>query len=129
LSQSQYFNIKHQNIAMNTPSTTASTVPTELHPPMDKLILALAAPVRWQILGELSAGEPLMVKELAERLNCSPTLISKHMAVLRRAGLVQVGRAGVYLIPPQFVRSTTERHVDFGHCLLRLPGANPPPAA
>jgi DNA-binding transcriptional ArsR family regulator len=129
LSQSQYFSKKHQNIAMNTPSTTASTVPTELHPPIDKLISALAAPVRWQILGELSAGEPLMVKELGERLNCSPTLISKHMAVLRRAGLVQVGRAGVYLIPPQFVRSTAERHVDFGHCLLRLPGANPPPSA
>ena len=114
---------------MNTPSATASTLPPELHPPLDKLIAALAAPVRWGILGELTAGEPLMVKELAERLNCTPTLISKHIAVLRRLGLVRVGRAGVYFIPPQFVRSTAERHVDFGHCLLRLPGATPPPSA
>ena len=103
---------------MNTP--IASTVMRELHPPLDKVIAAIGTPVRWGILGELSAGEPLMVKEIAERLKCSPTLISKHMAVLRRAGMVAVGRAGVYFIPQHFVMSTAERHVDFGHCVLRL---------
>jgi len=108
---------------MNTLSNSASSVPSELHPPLDKFIAAIGAQVRWGILGELSAGEPLMVKEIAERLKCSPTLISKHMAVLRRAGMVTVGRAGVYLIPPHFPISTAARHVDFGHCLLRLPGA------
>jgi DNA-binding transcriptional ArsR family regulator len=108
----------------NTPSNTASTVPREMHPPIDKLIAAVGAPVRWGILGELSAGESLMVKEIAGRLKCSPTLVSKHMAVLRKAGMVTVGRAGVYLIPPHFVINTAERHVDYGHCLLRLPGAN-----
>ena len=85
--------------------------------------------MRWGILGELSAGEPLMVVEIAERLKCSPTLISKHMAVLRKAGMVASNRAGQYCIPPHFVMSTAERHVDFGHCLLRLPGATPPPSA
>lgn len=113
---------------MNTPNTlsnSASTVPAALHPPMDKLIAAVGTPVRWGILGELAAGEPLMVKEIAERLKCSPALVSKHMAVLRKAGMVTVGRAGVYLIPPHFAMNTAERHVDFGHCLLRLPGANP----
>ena len=110
---------------MNTLSNSASTVPAALHPPLDKFIAAIGARVRWGILGELSAGEPLMVKEIAEWLKCSPTLISKHMAVLRRAGMVTVGRAGVYLIPPHFPISTADRHVDFGHGLLRLPGTTP----
>lgn len=48
------------------------------------------------------------------------------MAVLRRAGLVTVGRAGVYLIPAAYLKSTGERHVDYGHCLLRLPGGTAP---
>jgi biotin operon repressor len=65
-----------------------------------------------------------MVVEIAERLNCSPTLVSKHMAVLRKAGMVSSNRAGQYCIPSHFVMNTAERHVDFGHCLLRLPGAN-----
>jgi DNA-binding transcriptional ArsR family regulator len=110
---------------MNTPSNTASTVPRELHPPRDKIIFAIGTPVRWGILGELSAGEPLMVVEIAERLKCSPTLISKHMAVLRKAGMVASNRAGQYRIPPHFVMSTAERHVDFGHCLLRLAETGP----
>jgi DNA-binding transcriptional ArsR family regulator len=110
---------------MNTPSNTASTVLRELHPPLNQVIAAIGTPVRWGILGELSAGEPLMVVEIAERLKCSPTLVSKHMAVLRKAGMVSSNRAGQYRIPPHFVMNPAERHVDFGHCLLRLPGANP----
>jgi biotin operon repressor len=64
-----------------------------------------------------------MVKEIAERLKCSAALVSKHMAVLKEAGLVEVGRAGMYQIPPHFVVSPQERHVDYGHCLIRLTGA------
>jgi DNA-binding transcriptional ArsR family regulator len=110
---------------MNTLTNSASTVPSALHPPLNKFIHAISSPVRWVILGELSAGEPLMVKELAGRLKCSSSLVSKHLAVLREAGMVTVGRAGVYLIPPHFAISTADRHVDFGHGLLRLPGATP----
>jgi DNA-binding transcriptional ArsR family regulator len=110
---------------MNRPSNTASTVPTELHPPRNKVIFAISTPLRWNILGELSAGEPLMVVEIAERLKCSPSLVSKHIAVLRKTGMVTSNRAGQYRIPPAFVMSTAERHVDFGHCLLRLADANP----
>ncbi len=108
---------------MNTLSNSASTVPPELHPPLGKFIAAAGSPLRWKILGELAAGEPLMVKEIAERLKCSSSLVSKHLAVLRRAGMVMVGHAGVYLIPPHFPIATAARHVDFGHGLLRLPGA------
>jgi DNA-binding transcriptional ArsR family regulator len=93
------------------------------HPPIDALTKAIGAPLRWAILAELASGEPRMVKEIALKLKKSPTLISKHMAVLRAAGAVEIGRAGVYQIPKHFVVAPDKRHVDFGHCLLRLPAA------
>ena len=106
---------------METTSPTASRVPPTLHLPIEKLLPAMCEPIRWRILSELSSGAPLMVKEIAQRLKCSPSLASKHVGVLRRAGLIIVGHAGVYLIPAHFIVSATERHVDFGHCLIRLP--------
>jgi hypothetical protein len=45
------------------------------------------------------------------------------MAVLRRAGVVVCGRGGLYQIPAHFRAAPDKQHVDFGHCLLRLPGA------
>jgi DNA-binding transcriptional ArsR family regulator len=90
-------------------------------PTIDLLLAAIGAPVRWAILTELASGEPRMVKEIAHKLGRSPTLVSKHMALLRRAGVVEIGRAGVYQIPRQFVVAPDKRHIDFGHCLLRMP--------
>jgi DNA-binding transcriptional ArsR family regulator len=84
------------------------------------MVSALGAPTRWRILAELGSGEPLMVKEIAERMKCSAALVSKHIAVLKKAGLVEVGRAGMYQIPAHFVVSPQEGHVDYGHCLIRL---------
>jgi len=52
---------------MNTLTNSASTVPVALHPPLDKFIRAVGSQLRWKILGELSAGEPLMVIEIAGR--------------------------------------------------------------
>ena len=92
------------------------------HPPIHHLSKAIGASLRWAILTELASGEPRMVKEIALKLRKSPTLVSKHMAVLRRAGVVEIGRAGVYQIPKHFAVAPDKRHVDFGHCLLRLPG-------
>lgn len=88
--------------------------------PLGSFLAAIGEPMRWAILRELSAGEPLRVLELAERLKCSSSLISKHLAVLRRERMVAYGRAGMYLIPAPYIVSTTDRHVDYGHCLLRL---------
>jgi|SRR5665213_2060003 len=92
------------------------------HLPIDALVKAIGAPLRWAILTELASGEPRMVKEIAQKLRRSPTLVSKHMAVLRHAGVVEIGRAGVYQIPAHFVVAPDMRHIDFGHCLLRFPG-------
>ena len=95
-------------------------------PPLAPLLSAIGDSLRWGILSELSAGEPLMVKELAQRLQRTPTVISKHLAILRASGAVVIGRGRLYQIPAQFLPAPGERVVDFGHCLLRLA---PPPAA
>jgi hypothetical protein len=63
-----------------------------------------------------------MVKEMAAKLKRSPGNLSKHMTILRQAGLVTVGRGRLYSIPPHFLVNTVQGHVDFGHCLLRFDG-------
>ena len=85
----------------------------------NRLITALSHDTRWRILKELSAGEPMMVRELATRVGCSDTMASKHMAVLRDAGLV-ICRRQLYQLQPHHVPKPGEPIVDFGHCLLRL---------
>lgn len=104
------------------PLSSPENVP---HLPIDPLVAAIGQPERWAILAELSAGEPLMVKELAQRLHRSPSLVSKHLAVLRRAVAVVCGRGRLYEIPVHFLAAPDKRHVDFEHCLLRPPGAGP----
>jgi DNA-binding transcriptional ArsR family regulator len=54
---------------------------------------ALAEPSRRQILDLLRDGER-SVKELVARLNLSQPGVSKHLRVLREAGLVQVRPEG-----------------------------------
>lgn len=88
--------------------------------PLEKLAEVLSSTVRWRILRELSNGDQLMVVELAERIRQSPDLTSKHMAILRAAGVVTQGRNRLYQIAPQFLADKTERLIDFGYCLLRM---------
>jgi len=84
------------------------------------LAKALGDPARWGILVALGAGEPLMVRELAEVVGHSQSSTSKHLAVLRATGLVVTGRAGLYQIPARFRPTDGERRLDFGRCVLRL---------
>src|ERR1043166_8563948 len=82
---------------------------SEQVPDTGALALGLGNLLRWQILRELAAGEPLMVLELAERLNQSADVISKHLAVLRGAGLVAQARNRLYQIPPRFLVDRDKR--------------------
>lgn len=54
---------------------------------------ALADPTRRAILARLSAGDA-PVKELAAPFDMSGPAITKHLAVLERAGLISRGREG-----------------------------------
>lgn len=77
-----------------------AAVASELLPPLRALDV-LAEPTRRLIL-QLLAQQPATVTELARRLRQSQPLVSKHLRVLREAGLVEAsvspadGRVRVY---------------------------------
>jgi DNA-binding transcriptional ArsR family regulator len=104
--------------------STASVVPAHLHPNRDLMLRAIGSPLRCDMLAELSCGEPRMIIELARKTGITPAMAGKHLAVLRRAGLVELTRRN-YQIPRHFILDAAQGHLDFGHCLLRLA----PPAA
>lgn len=92
----------------------------------ETLVTTLGAPVRCAILGAMSDGQPRMIIEIAKMIGQKPGLISKHMAVLRAAGMVMM-KQRLYQIPAQYIAAVEKRHLDFGHCLLRLPDENGQP--
>lgn len=109
---------------MNTENVSLANpeIPTPV--PFNAMVAALGDPTRWAILAELSSGEPRMVKEIAQKLGRSPSIISKHLAMLQRANMVVTGRGRLWQIPAQFVAAPDQREVDFGYCRLRLPSAD-----
>jgi ArsR family transcriptional regulator len=73
--------------------TTVRSLP--IHAPsvadLDALFRAFADPTRLRLLNVLAAGE-LCVCDLVELLGVPQPTISRHLAVLRREGLVEVTR-------------------------------------
>jgi DNA-binding transcriptional ArsR family regulator len=57
-------------------------------------IRALAHPARMEVVAHIAARGPLCVCHLHEDLDYSQPAISKHLGVLRRAGLVESRREG-----------------------------------
>jgi len=77
-------------------------------------------PIRWRILRELCKGEALPVIELAIRARTRPTKVSKHMAVLRKAGLVTTHYGRLYRLAPVLTPDLAGQRLDLGHCVLKL---------
>jgi DNA-binding transcriptional ArsR family regulator len=102
------------------PTTTPQNAPLIK---FETLVTTLGAPVRCAVLGALSDGQPRMVNEIAKMIGQKPGLVSKHLAVLRSAGMVALNRR-LYQVPAQYIAAAEKRHLDFGHCLLRLPDEN-----
>lgn len=84
---------------------------------------ALGNPVRRAILHELRRG-PLSVAQLAARFPVSRPAVSRHLAVLSEAGLVdvrEVGTTNLYAVRVQGFSSVCEFLDDFwGTALDRL---------
>ena len=80
---------------------------------------ALGDPLRWALLREMASGEPAMVVELARRVRKPASLVSKHLAVLRKAGLVDI-KQRLHFIPRPLIADPDRRVLDLGYCLLRL---------
>jgi ArsR family transcriptional regulator, zinc-responsive transcriptional repressor len=60
----------------------------------ERLLRALAAPVRLAIVTELAAGGARCVHELVDVLAEPQPLVSQHLRVLRKAGVVEGSRRG-----------------------------------
>jgi ArsR family transcriptional regulator len=85
---------------------------------LDQVFKALADPTRVRILGLLGAGE-ICVCHIYESLRLPQPLVSRHLAYLRRAGLVDTRKDGLWVYyrmaaPGDTVTSTlldTVRHI------------------
>jgi ArsR family transcriptional regulator len=62
----------------------------------DQIFKALADPTRVRILGLLTGGE-ICVCHIYESLQLPQSLVSRHLAYLRRAGLVETRKAGLWV--------------------------------
>jgi ArsR family transcriptional regulator len=63
---------------------------------LDQVFKALADPTRIRILGLLTAGE-ICVCHIHESLHLPQPLVSRHLAYLRRAGLVETRKEGLWV--------------------------------
>lgn len=70
-----------------------------------ELLRALATPIRIAVVVELEAG-PKCVHELVESIGAAQPLVSQHLRVLRRAGIVTGQRRG-----REIVYSLVDEHV------------------
>lgn len=89
-----------------------------------QLLKALADETRLRIVG-LLLNEPLTVRELATRLEATDYNVSRHLRVLREAGVVISDKQGRWLrsaISPAFRRrlSGNETVLDLGCCRFRF---------
>jgi ArsR family transcriptional regulator len=84
---------------------------------------ALADPTRVRILGLLAAGE-ICVCHIHESLHLAQPLVSRHLAYLRRTGLVETRKAGLwvyYRLAPQQDDITRTLLDTACHCIGHLP--------
>jgi hypothetical protein len=75
---------------------------------------------RWRILRELAKGEALPVNVLARRAGCPAASASKHMLLMKKAGVVQVGYGRLYKLSPRFQPEPGSTRLDLGHCIIKL---------
>jgi DNA-binding transcriptional ArsR family regulator len=90
--------------------------------------VGLANPTRLAILGELAKGE-VSGSELARRLKLSQPLLSWHLRVMRRAGLIATRRAGRELLCSLDLRTIRDYQERFNQFLAASTSAEPQPQA
>lgn len=82
----------------------------------DSAFKALSDPTRREILRLLSS-RPRTVNEIVEKFELSQPAISRHLAVLRQAGLVSAERAGqsvVYTLDTTVLQDVVRALLDLG---------------
>lgn len=111
---------------VSTPSPAASVSSPKLSTPKPSLLKPrlvasiLHDPARWRILKVMSQGESLPVVEIGMRAGIKATKASKHLAVLRKAGLVTSSYGRLYKMSPTLKPDLVAQRLDLGHCVLKL---------
>ena len=80
-----------------------------------RIVKALAHPARLLIVDELQSG-PRCVCELRERVGSDLSTVSKHLTVLRHAGIVQDEKRGVQV----FYRLQCSCVISFLSCVEKM---------
>jgi DNA-binding transcriptional ArsR family regulator len=89
-----------------------------------KLLKALGDETRWKIVGEL-LSQKLTVTEVTDRIKITPYNASKHLRILREAGIVETEKEGRHLrcsVHPDFRQrlSSRKNELDLGCCTFRF---------
>lgn len=107
-------------------STSQTTAPaTTSFDPAD-LCAALGNPLRWQMVAMLASGAALSASEVATQLGRDFDGVSKHLRLLRTAGVLasrrgEDRRSELYFLPEAFRAKPGE--LDFGNCWFQLPSS------
>lgn len=94
-----------------------------LLPDYEKPLNVISHSGRWRILRALCAGEGMTVTEIADDFGISVDMSSKHLKVLKDAGLIERKRNRLYTLATAYQLAPGEPLLDFGHCVLRLDAA------
>jgi DNA-binding transcriptional ArsR family regulator len=85
---------------------------------------ALGEDTRVRIVG-LLLDQPMEVNEIAKRLGVSQYNVSKHLRILREAGLLEVekdGRRHLYALPDAMRPAAASGVLDLGCCSFQFEG-------
>jgi len=132
---------KSKSAASNVPSSGGSAGAPGANPDPATALAALGSPWRLAMVRWLADGRTMTASEFAEKFGRDFDGMSKHLRVLRAAGMVaskrreEDARCECFYIPAAF--RPEPGVVDYGFCLLRFPAegepvprpALPPPAA
>jgi DNA-binding transcriptional ArsR family regulator len=94
-----------------------ATVPVTLDA-VERRLVALAHPVRLRLVRTLARG-PHTTSELAQAWGLTPPEVSRHLTVLRRAGLLTSGRRGRYVHYAVDLQALTAVGTDLMAAVLR----------
>ena len=110
-------------------ASPSDTGPKEFFDDPSRLMRVLGDPARWIALRELAGGRPRSLVELAGKAGRTPNQMGKHLAVLRKLGIVTLvpspdgdGRKMSHRVPDRFIRTDVEGRLmlDLGVCVLRF---------
>lgn len=80
----------------------------------------LAMPARWRMLRALAREGALPAGALAGAGKCSPQMATKHIACLKKYGLIERRHRSLYALVPRFAPAPGAASLDLGPCHIVL---------